>query len=208
MRHAADILLTFFCIGALLIAGCVGTGTPNKASVPTPPSTPSVLSTTVATIQTTESTVSTITTSPPTIPSNPTPSAVKDPILHRYFKINTAPLGYEITFYPNGVVNYRVGSLKMVSSDYTIDNIDWTASGTWTSLGNNKYMIQILPAGQTGAQIIREYTLIPAHSDPQFPGLTIAEHIESSYESNTLNKAEHMLIDQMYKYYPQRAKND
>jgi len=208
MRGAADILLTLLCIGALLIAGCVGTGTSNMASVPTPTSNPPVLSSTVAAIQTTESIVSSITTSPPTIPSTQTPSADNDPILHRYFKINTPPSGYEITFYPNEVVNYRVGSFKMVSGDYTMDNVEWTASGTWTSLGNNKYMIQILPAGQTGAQVIREYTLIPAYSDPKFPGLTIAEHIESSYESNALNKGEYVQKDQMYRYYPQRAIND
>lgn len=126
-----------------------------------------------------------------------------DPILHRYVKLNKDLSGYEFTFYPGGVVSYRAGSTKQVKGDYTINVVDNQASGTWTSLGNNKYLVQFLPVGVEGAKIIREYTLVPAHKDPEY-GAMVPEYIMSTYESENLNKAERIQINQMYRYYPQR----
>jgi ferredoxin-NADP reductase len=63
--------------------------------------------------------------------------------------------------------------------------------------------VQFLPVGTGGAQIVREYTLVPSHKDPQY-GSTVPEYIMSSYETDALSKGERIQLNQMYRYYPQR----
>jgi hypothetical protein len=140
-----------------------------------------------------------------------TTSPATDPILHRWIRefftpINGIKYGYEFKFYPGGVVNYREGATEQVSSNYRITKPTAEASGTWTALGDNKYLVKILPTGQTGAQLIREYTLVPAHEVKEYPGVVIPEHIESSYETEAIGKAHVQAYGEIY--YPERAKID
>ena len=114
----------------------------------------------------------------PSLATSGIPAA--DPILHRWIRQYgdpTAPqsTGYEFKFYPDGTVDYREGTTKEVSSNIIIDTTYNFSeeTGTWTSLGNMTYLVKVLPTGQSGAQIIREYTLVPAHQNTDFPGITV-----------------------------------
>ncbi|MDP2797591.1 MAG: hypothetical protein Q8N94_08805, partial [Methanoregula sp.] len=169
-----------------------------------------VVTTTDVPVQTT-TLASVVTTTAATITTIATTAApTTDPILHRWIRQYTQNgnnYAYEFRFYPGGIVNYRTGPSTMVSSDIKLlTPPTLEASGTWSSLGNNKYLVQILPSGQSGAQLIREYTLVPAHEEKAYPGVVIKDHIESSYETEAINKGIQKQTDEMY--YPERAKID
>jgi hypothetical protein len=68
------------------------------------------------------------------------------------------------------------------------------------------YLIKILPTAQSGTQVIRQYTLVMAHENPKFPGVTIPEHIESSYEMDQINIAQ--VPEPTTMDYPELAKID
>jgi hypothetical protein len=207
MKIKTVIVLTLFIIGSLLISACTNT---TSSGISTPVSTPTqkmepITTVPISTIQSTEpQTTATVITQSTTIA---TTTATTDPILHRYIR-SYGGSGYEFRFFPNGVLNYRSGTTKRVSGEYLIDRVDAQASGTWTALGHNKYLVQFLPVGVSGATLVREYTLFPSYQDPQYPGITIAEHIESSYEKDNLNPGEYVQLNQIYRYYPERGKTD
>lgn len=50
------------------------------------------------------------------------------------------------------------------------------------------------------------YTLVPAYVDPKYPGVTVSEHIESSYETDDIMPGQVPGVDEMY--FPERAKID
>ena len=218
MQRHTSILFMIICIAALLTAGCTG-----------PTDSPAPVSTPVPAIITTTAPVPVPTTAPPTavpattatvltIAATPVPTAVvttvqaaADPILHRYIRqskdLATQQVsGYEFRFFSDGTLLYREGTTKEVSSNLMIKDVSLEASGTWTSLGNNKYLVKFLPTGVSGAQTVREYILVPAHEDKAYPGIIFREHIESSYETNAINPGQQKTADTMY--YPERAKID
>lgn len=186
------------------MSGCTSQTTPPVVTAA--PTTATAIATTTATAQT-ATPIPIITTSPATITTTALPKT--DPILHRW--VRQYPdnkgiiVGYEFKFYPDGTVNYRYGSATMISDNIKIDP-QIEASGTWMPLGNNTYLVKFLPSGTSGAQLIREYTLVPAHEEKLYPGVVIREHIESSYETDAINTGQERGADEMY--YPEKAKID
>jgi hypothetical protein len=202
-KGIAISVLIIMVIGIVLICGCINS---QPMVTPTVTAKPSTEITTLATPVPTTAPAIVVTTLPTTISTTIPTAITPDPILHRWVrKIWGTNIGYEFIFYPDGSVNYRYGTTTMVSSNIKITP-DIEASGTWTKIGENKYLIKILPTAQSGAQLIREYTLVPAHEDKDYPGIVIKDHIESSYETDAINKGKNRAADEMY--YPERAKID
>ncbi len=206
MKKSLAFVLLLSCMALLLIAGC--SSTTSKAPDVTATSASTPIPSEMPTIVTTAPTASISIASTPEITTMTT--AASDPIEHRYIRQYSIPgvgtkYAYEFKFYPGGTLRYREGIPKMVSDNIMIDDVKAEATGTWIAMGNNKYMIKFLPVGTDGAQIIREYTLVPAHEEKDYPGVVIDEHIESEYETNLINKGE-ARRDVMY--YPERAKID
>jgi hypothetical protein len=138
-----------------------------------------------------------------------TTAGTADPILHRWvrkyiFTVNGQESAYEFRFYSNGTVNYKIGSARMVFGNIEIITPFSEASGTWTKIEDNKYRVEILPT--SGARIYRVYTRVPAYNDPNYPGVIIPEHLESSYETDDIRQGQVPGADEMY--YPERAKID
>ena len=211
-KRIGFFLISLLCIAAILITGCT-----NSGSSSAPVTTPAPTMTAAVSITTTDAPVQTavpvtlVTTKAVTITTTATTAtSTTDPILHRWirqYNQNGKIYAYEFKFYPGGIVNYRTGPSTMVSDNIKLITPPTSeASGTWSSLGNNKYLIQILPSGHSGAQIIREYTLVPAHEEKAYPGIVIKDHIESSYETEAINKGQQRQPDEMY--YPEQAKID
>jgi hypothetical protein len=150
-----------------------------------------------------------VTTEATIAPSTATTPA-SDPIEHRYIRQYINPQsnqleGYEFRFYPGGTLRYRNGLTKMVSGNIIIDTVKIEGSGTWEALGDNKYLLKYLPIGFSGAPIIVEYTLVPAHEEVDYPGVMITEHIESETETKAIKEGEE---HKGVMYYPERAKID
>ena len=196
MKNYSGLFFIFLCIAVIFTAGCTRQtepAAPAPAPVITNPVTPP------ATIFTT-----TVTTVPPVLTVG-----TSDPIVHRWvrkyiFTVNGEESGYEFRFYPNGTVNYKIGSATMDFGDIKIIAPLSEANGTWTKLENNKYLIEILPT--SGARIYRVYTRVPAYVDPRYPGITFAEHIESSFETDDIREGQVPGVNEMY--FPERAKID
>jgi hypothetical protein len=134
-----------------------------------------------------------------------------DPILHRWIRqyrsTNGSIAAYEFTFFQGGIVQYRTGYPTMISSNIRIDQSLLEASGTWTKTGDNKHVIQILPTGVSGAPIVREYTLVPAHEAKEYPGVIIKDHLESNFEpQEAVNRNWQRGENEMF--YPELAKID
>lgn len=208
-------LISILCIVVILVTGCTSTGS-NPAPVattatPAPTTTAVVVTTTTeAQVQTTAP-ISLVTTTAATTTTATIVVPTTDPIIHRWVRelfipVNNEKVGYEFKFYPGGVVNYRYGKTEMVSSNIRIATPLLEASGTWVNLGDNKYLVKFLPTAESGAQIIREYTLVPAHEVKEYPGVVIPTHIESSYETDAIGKAHVQAYGEMY--YPEQAKID
>jgi hypothetical protein len=196
VKNYSGIFFIFLCIAVIFTAGCTSQTEP-AASAPAPVITHSVTPPTA--IFTT-----TVTTVPPV-----TTIGTSDPILHRWvrkyiFKVNEQESGYEFHFYPNGTVNYKIGSATMVFGNIEIITPLSEANGTWTKREDKKYLIEILPT--SGARIYRVYMLVPAYVDPKYPGVTVSEHIESSYETDDIMPGQVPGVDEMY--FPERAKID
>jgi hypothetical protein len=210
MQKFSSLILVFTCIAAVLIAGCTSSQPPAATPTVTPTAVPL--------------TTPLVTTSQPIVSSSTAPIAVSttlaattpaasDPILHRWIwqagdPTASTSVGYEFKFYPDGTVDYRAGSTKQESSNIIIDTSqNFTEySGTWTAMGNDTYMVKVLPTGLNGASIIRVYTLVPAHIDPKFPGVTDPAQIQSSYEAAEIGAGpnqEHPNSNLMY--YPTQA---
>lgn len=206
LKSSKILFLLVTCIALILIVGCTSTA-PSTGIVTTPTIT-TVTLTATTTPATTAAPVTLVTTAQPVTPA--TTTATADPILHRWVRIvsGTDPQkGYEWKFYTDGTVAYNYGSTKMTSSNIVVQTpVDMSASGTWSKIGENKYLVKVLPTGENGAQIIREYTLVPAHEDPAYPGIIINDHIESSFETDQINKGQARRYDEMY--YPEKAKID
>jgi len=208
--EARSILLSVALLaGVLLIAGCTAPSSPQAPAATTPavpvtspapaviPTTASAPMAAVTSAVTTTTAVTTATTLAP------------DPILHRWirrFTVNQSDYGYEFKFFPDGTVSYDEGPTTEISSNIQIPDPVSEASGTWVSEGNNKYLVKILPTGQTGAPMVREYTLVPQNSPSNYPGLVIPAHIESSFEKNQIPKAREPMPDEMD--YPEQATID
>ena len=207
MKKMIGISLILVCIAVILVTGCTNSGT-SPAPVSTVPT--AIITTVVTSVQTTTPTpviTSLSTTVTMAIPTTIAP----DPILHRWIRQyrNTTGsfIAYEFTFFPGGIVQYRTGYPTMISSNLRIDQSLQEASGTWTKTGDNKYVIQILPTGMTGAPIVREYTLVPAHEATGYPGVVIKDHLESIYETQAaIAQNWQKGPDEMF--YPERAKID
>ena len=88
--------------------------------------------------------------------------------------------GYEFRFSPDGTVDYREGYTQEISDNIAIKTVTSEASGTWSSLGNMTYLREDIARLRTagGAPIIRQYTLVPAHENKDYPGVVIPTHIE------------------------------
>lgn len=204
MQKTPAYALLFLCIVMVLVAGCT-----NSASAPAPVATP--VPTMLPTLATTAPT-SAVTIVQPAPPLQTaavvilvtTAFPTTAPILHRWVRQYTDKnsgqlVGYEFKFYPDGTLNYREGTPKMVSDNIRLDPVSGSTSGTWTSLGDNKYLVKIYT-------LIREYTRVAAHENKLYPGVIIPEHIESSYEKDAINPVRVKGPDEMY--YPERAKTD
>jgi hypothetical protein len=206
LKFSKILLLTLTCVALILVAGCTSTA-PSAGAVTTPMTT-AITAAATATPVVIAAPETIVTTALSVTPA--TTTATPDPILHRWVRIvsGTDPQkGYEWKFYPDSTVAYNYGSTKMTSSNIVIlTPVDMSASGTWSKIGENKYLVKVLPTGETGAQIIREYTLVPAHEDPAYPGIIIRDHIESSFETDQINKGQARRYDEMY--YPEKAKID
>jgi hypothetical protein len=196
VENYSQLFLIAVSIAIIFTAGCTSQTRP-PASVPASviPTSVTPFPTVFTTIETTVPTVATI--------------DITDPILHRWvrryiFTVNGQESGYEFRFYPNGTVNYKIGSARMVFGNIEIITPLSEASGTWTKIDDNKYRIQILPT--SGARIYRVYTRVPAYVDPEYPGVIIPEHLESSYETDDIRQGQVPGPDEMY--YPERAKID
>lgn len=208
-------LLILMCIAVIFVAGCTTSG--NSATI-TPVTTPAPSATALTVAPTPQATA--IITTPvavvaTTLAAPTTGASTTDPILHRWIRQYGDPTayqstGYEFKFYPDGTVDYRNGTTKEVSSNIIIDTTYpyIEESGTWTALSNMTYLVKVLPAGQSGAQFIRQYTLVPAHQDPDFPGVTIPAQIESSYETNQIGSNTNEPPNSDLMYYPEQAKID
>lgn len=210
MKKVIGISLFLVCIAVILVTGCTNSGT-SPAPVSTVPT--AIITTMVTSVQTTAPTP--VVTSLSTTVTTAIPTTIgTDPILHRWIRqyrsttgSPTGFTGYEFTFFPGGIVQYRFGYTTMISDNIRIDKSQLEGSGTWTKTGDNKYVIQILPTGTTGAQIVREYTLVPAHEATGYPGIIIKEHLESLYETQeAIAQNWQKGTDEMF--YPERAKSD
>ena len=204
MQKHKGIIIILICFSFVFMAGCTSTSQNQVVTtIQTPVPTVSPSLTTVTTVQTIVTLITTITT------QTVIPTPISDPILHRYirqFDLNGVLTGYEFKFYSDGTVNYKYGTTTTVNDNIKILNPSIQASGTWTNLGDGKYLVKFLPSGMSGAQIVREYTLVPAHQDPSYPGIIIKEHIESSYETDAIVD-KHARTDIIY-FYPELAKID
>jgi len=206
MRKGILISLLVVCIVVIIVAGCTGTGSgPAPVATPAIKPTPTTVSTTVSTPRPTTAAIITTMVTVITTTSAPAP----EPILHRWvrqYQDNRGGIvGYEFKFYSEGSVNYKYGTATMVLSDIRIaPTIEM--SGTWAKLAENKYLVKFLPGGVGSSGIIREYTLVLAHEEEGYPGIVIKDHIESSYETDAINKGRNKMVDEMY--YPERAKID
>ena len=199
MKKSFITLVVFLIILSVSITGC--TSPAPSASPATPPATTPV-SQPAAQITTTAAPIQTITTTATTA------APTTDPILHRWVRQYSdnqgKPVGYEFMFYPEGTATYRYGTTTMISSNIMIvPQIE--ASGTWTKLSENKYLVKFLPTAMSGAQIVREYTLVPAHEETGYPGVVIKDHIESSFERDAIKIGQERSGEM---YYPERAKID
>ena len=221
MKEKMGILIVLICIAAIVCAGCTGsvpTGKPagTEANVTVLPAATELPVTNVTTIapdtpaptqvQNTSVTKNATVTTKVTVAI---PAKTADPILHRYiFKwpeaVKGVYYGYEYKFYPDGSVTYKYGPLSEVSSVMTI-NPTSQMGGTWMNLGNNKYLVKIIPEGKSVQSYTREYTLVAEYEDPLYPGKINKEHIESDYEKGAIFPGWEKL-DRMY--YPERAKTD
>ena len=74
--------------------------------------------------------------------------------------------------------------------------------------GQYDLLVKVLPTGQSGAQIIREYTLVPAHQNTDFPGITVPAQIESSYETDLIGANTNEQPNANLMYYPEQAETD
>lgn len=205
------LLVNLFCVALIIIAGCTSP-IKTEPAVVTATGTGTVPPISVApTTMVPELTTLPITTSPTVniTPNSTTPPS--DPIEHRYIRQYIDPktaktIGYEYKFFHGGILRYRSGTTTMSSGNIVIDEMQEEGSGTWTNLGNNKYLLKYLPTAVSGADVIKEYTLVAAHVDPSYPGIVIVEHIESDFETSHINKGEQIRHD--YMYFPERAKID
>jgi hypothetical protein len=175
--YAGIPMILLLC--GILFAGCTGT-VPSPAPVATP--TPQVVYITVLVTPAGAGSPAATTTVAPT--ANVTTEApASDPIIHRYiyhYMTADGPMGDELKFYPAGTVDYRIGYITTISDNIIITKIVSEASGTWIPLGNRNYYIKVLPTAEGGAQIIRQFTLVPAHVDPRYPGIVLPEQIIGS----------------------------
>ncbi len=198
-----NFFLIFICIIVILSSGCTSTSNnvptvtpvvPATTIMPMPTITPVVPATTIMPVTTAPNVTST--TQAAAVVTTPVPAVnasfgvnTTDPILHRWIReygstTSSDSTGYEFKFYPEGTVDYLSGDTRMVSGNIFIDltqpYVEY--SGTWTNIGNATYLVKLLPDGLSGVTILREYTLVPAHVDPDYPGITIPAQIQSSYE--------------------------
>lgn len=200
------------------MAGCTTLGSTSAAPVVMP--TPQIVYVTVFVTQTPTPTttqtpviVTTTTTAPITIQSTvPTIATTatllsSDPILHRWIRkiTGTNPVkAYELKFYPGGTVVYNYGNFTEISSNMmVVPPADLQATGTWTNVGDNKYLVKVNPTNVEGAPYVWEYTYVAVYLPD---GTKFSEHIENAEERNAVPKGRQQMPDEMF--YPERAKKD
>lgn len=208
MKPGIPVILAA-CVVFILITGCTG-------PAPAPATTPAVQSPAPASPEPPEpvaTTPASAALTPVPIPAAPSPAvpavSATDPILHRYireYNDNTGQkLGYEFRFYQNGTVIYREGLPKTVSGNIVLSTVTRDTPGTWSALGNLTYNVTI-PPSKGGDAIDRTYTLVPAHPEPNYPGVTVPEQIQSPYETAGVIPGEPEVSSAMR--YPERADPD
>jgi hypothetical protein len=114
--------------------------------------------------------------------------------------------GYELRFYRDGTVIFTRGPMVEKSSNIMMDGTpELTASGTWSNIGDSRYLVKVNPTGLSGAPTIWEYTYVPAYTDHS-NGKQVPEHIESQDERDAIPKGRNPFPDEMF--FPERAKTD
>ena len=207
MEYRSALLSVALIAIVLLLAGCTAPSSPAAPPATTPAPFVPVTSPAPAVIPPTAPAPVAADTTTAAVTTATTPAP--DPILHRWIRrytVNQSDYGYEFRFFPDGTVSYDEGPTTEISSNIQIPDPVSEASGTWVNEGNNKYLVKILPTGETGAPVVREYTLVPRNSPANYPGLVIPAHIESSFETNQIPKAREPMPDEMD--YPEQAKID
>ena len=215
MKNFLEIFLFSLCILGVIMAGCTSLGSTSAAPVATP--TPQIVYVTVLVTQTytpttqtpvintTTATPKTIQSTVPTITTTATPTS--DPILHRWIRKieGTNPVkAYELKFYPGGTVVYNYGTFKEVSSNMMIvPPADIQSTGTWTNVGDNKYLVKVNPTNISGAPYVWEYMYVPVYLPD---GTIFSEHIENAEERDAVPKGRQQMPGEMF--YPVRAKID
>ena len=213
MQKSIGLILLFVCIATIMIAGC--TSQPAPVAVTTTAAT--AMPTTTAPVQTmapvqTAAPIAVVTTQAALITTVATTTApADDPIIHRWIRkiIMTNPLkAYELKFYPGGIVVFNKGNFTEVSSNMMIKTpYDIEASGNWVNLGNNKYLVRVVPTNIANTSpYVWEYTYVGAHTDSAYPGIVFNAHIEDQEERDAVPKSRLKLPDEMY--YPELAKID
>jgi hypothetical protein len=213
MQLKTVFFFSLVTLGMLLAAGCTNPLSPGETpntSVTVPPA-----ATTAAPVvlPATGNLTAAVTSPPTTAPVNTTRTLqATDPILHRWIRMlqdadaNGRYQGYELKFYADGTIDYRSGSVTEVESNLRIDPVESESTGTWTSRGDNKYLVKVWPVGNSGAQFIREYTLVPEYLDKTY-NIPQKEHIESSYELDAVPTYGNQAPNGRF-LYPERAKID
>ena len=212
MQLKTVFFFSMVTLGMLLATGCINAFSPQETpntSVTVPPAATTAAPVVLPPTRNLTATVA----SPPTAApvTNLTPEAT-DPILHRWIRIladaaaNGRNQGYELKFYADGTVDYRSGSVTEVASNVRIDPVESESTGTWTSRGDNKYLVKVWPIGNGGAQFVREYTYVPEYLDKTYK-IPQKEHIESPYELDAVPPYGNQAPNGRF-LFPERAKTD
>jgi hypothetical protein len=212
MQLKALFFFSLVMLGMLLAAGCTNPLSPSEPPVTTVTTPPAVTTAAPVVLPETRTPAAAVTSPPATDPVTNTTLQAADPILHRWIRIladagaNGRYQGYELKFYADGTVEYRSGSVEEVESNIRIDPVDSESTGTWTSRGDNKYLVKVWPVGAVGAQFIREYTRVPAYVEKTYK-IPQKEHIESQYELDAVPTYGNQAPNGRF-LYPERAKTD
>jgi len=230
MHKGIFILLAFFCMATLCIAGCTETGDNTAAATVTATQTIPVQAATTA-VSAAETTpcywdsqkmacadhpvtaaVTTAAAAPATT-VQVTATPVSDPILHRWVRqypatsAGAASQGYEFMFYPEGTVVYKEGTIEEISSNLRIPSPVTTGSGSWTKISEDHYMVKVTPVNSTGSSlppIVRQYVHVAAYG-------TVPEHMVSDFEQTYVDDVTRRGLLHSYSeevFYVDRVKAD
>jgi hypothetical protein len=199
-------------LGLLLAAGCTDPSPPEGTPVTTVTAAPAATTALPVVLPTTGNLTGTVTSLLTTAPDTTATQETGNPILHRWIRMlpeagsNGRYQGYELKFFLDGSVEYRSGPVTEVYGNLRIDPVESESTGTWTSRGDNKYLVKVWPVAGTGAQFIREYTYVPGYVEKTYK-ITQREHIESPYERDAVPPYGNQAVNGRF-LFPERAKLD